>query len=106
MNAFLKRMVRIMIVHLMRRVSTYEDPINALVEKVGLTYRKIQRIPEEYARKLHWDALAATTKVIASPILSVKKCANASLGTVANVVKLILKVKVASSMKRFCTIKI
>lgn len=104
MNVLLKRVVRTMIVRLMRRASTYEDRINALVEKVGLTYRKIQPIPEEYARKLHWDALAAVTKVIASPILLVKKCASASPGTVANVVKLISKV--ALSIKRFCTIKI
>lgn len=93
MNALLRKMVHTMIVRLMRRALTYEDPINALVEKVGLTCRKIQHIPEEYVRKLHWDALAAATKVIASPILSVKKCANVSLGTAANVVKSISKVK-------------
>lgn len=104
MNALLRKVVRTMIVRLMQRASTYEDPINALVEKVGLTCRKIQRIPEEYVRKLHWDALAAATKVIASPTLSVKKYANASLGTAASVVKLISKVKKkTSSMKQSST---
>lgn len=93
MNALLRKVVHTTIVRLMRHVSTYEDPINALVEKAGLICRKIQHTPEEYARKLHWDALAAATKVIASPILSVKKCANASPGTAANVVKLTSKVR-------------
>lgn len=53
MNALLRKVVHTTIVRLMRRASTYEDPINALVEKVGLICRKIQHIPEEYARKLH-----------------------------------------------------
>lgn len=93
MNALPRKVVRIMTVRPTRHASTYEDPINVLVEKAGLIYPKIQRIPEGYARKLHWDALVAITKVIASPILSVKKYASASHGTAANDVKLISKVK-------------
>jgi len=93
MNVLPRKVVRIMIVHLTQHVSIYEDPINVLVEKAGLIYQKIQRIPEGYVRKRHWDARAAITKVIALLILSVKKYASASLGTAVNDVKLISKVK-------------
>lgn len=101
MNALLRKAVRITTVRHTRHASIYEDPINVLVEKVGLIYRKTQHIPEEYAHRLHWDVLAAITKVIASPILSVKKCASASLGTAANDVKLISKVKKLSCTNGF-----
>lgn len=93
MNALPRKAARITTVRPTRHASTYEDPINVLVEKAGLIYRKIQHILEGYARKLHWDALAAITKVIASPILSAKKYASVSLGTAASDVKLISKVK-------------
>lgn len=94
-NALPRKAARITTVRPMRHASTYEGPINVPVEKAGLIYRKIQRIPEEYARKLHLDVLAAITKVIVSPILSVKKYASASPGTAANGVKLISKVRKA-----------
>lgn len=93
MNALPRKAARITTVRLTQHASIYEDPINVLAEKAGLTCRKIQHIPEECAHKLHWDVLAAIIKVIASPILSVKTYANASLGTAANDVKLISKVK-------------
>lgn len=103
MNAPPRKAARITTVRPTRHASTYEDPINVLVEKAGLIYQKIQRIPEEYVHKLHWDVLAATTKVIASPILSVKKYASASLGTAANDVKLISKVqRILHKAQWFC----
>jgi len=92
-NAFPRKADHITTVRPTRHALTYEDPISVLVEKAGLIYQKIQRIPAGYARKLLWDALVAIIKVIASLILSVKKYASASLGTAANDVKLILKVK-------------
>jgi len=71
----------------MRHVLIYAGPTNVPAEKGGLIYQRIQRIREGYVLKPHWDAPAVITRVIASPILSVKKYANAFLGTVANVVK-------------------
>lgn len=98
-SALPRRVVHITTVRLTRHASTYEDRISALAEKAGLTCRKIRRIPEECARKHPWDALVATTKVIASPTPSVKRCVNASPGTAVNVAKLISKVRIASSMR-------
>jgi len=93
MSVLPKKTVRITIVRLMQHVSTYEDPTNVPAEKDGPIYQRIQHIREEYVLKPHWGAPAVITKVIASPTLSVKKYANASLGIAANVVKLISKVQ-------------
>lgn len=89
-----------MIVRHTRHASTCEDPISARVEKVGPICRRIQPIPEGYVRRHRSDALVAVTKATASPIPSVKRCANASPGTAVNVVRLISKVRRIYEVKR------